>query len=330
MQLQNILVSTEEAKAMIESGAKLCIAGDEEAMTQLPKGDWIGGTIPYFMAEEGGCFSKEKVFVTDVTPVANNIKIHTFTSETISNFTNKRFSNGFTYIIVPGLSEIHSTYALLTHNMNDIMDQPVFGWVSGIDLAELGQKSPKIINGRDLEILDNEAIAMYIELPEEKTAQIDIINIFEQDKQSPTFIFKDSGFSAIECTIDGEEQNLKAFIEQTGTNTQLPLVADYSGAPINISFQGFDDKNSNTQFYAPVQKGIAYKLAYPIPNYIEKFASYAKNLDSDSIATSCNCILNYLYAELEGKKTGDIKGPITFGEIAYILVNQTLVYLRIE
>ena len=45
---------------------------------------------------------------------------------------------------------------------------------------------------------------------------------------------------------------------------------------------------------------------------------------------SCNCILNYLYSELEGKKTGGITGPITFGEIAYQLLNQTMVYLTIE
>lgn len=37
-----------------------------------------------------------------------------------------------------------------------------------------------------------------------------------------------------------------------------------------------------------------------------------------------------MYAHLEGKKTGAIKGPMTFGEIAYILLNQTMVYLTFE
>ena len=44
---------------------------------------------------------------------------------------------------------------------------------------------------------------------------------------------------------------------------------------------------------------------------------------------SCNCILNYLYGELEGKVTEGMYGPVTFGEIAYQLLNQTLVYVRI-
>jgi hypothetical protein len=37
-----------------------------------------------------------------------------------------------------------------------------------------------------------------------------------------------------------------------------------------------------------------------------------------------------LYSELEGKKTASIIGPITFGEIAYQLLNQTLVYAEIQ
>lgn len=44
---------------------------------------------------------------------------------------------------------------------------------------------------------------------------------------------------------------------------------------------------------------------------------------------ACNCILNYLYSELEGKKVPTMLGPMTFGEIAYQLLNQTLVYLTI-
>ena len=43
---------------------------------------------------------------------------------------------------------------------------------------------------------------------------------------------------------------------------------------------------------------------------------------------SCNCILNYLYGGLEGKHTGSVYGPITFGEIAHLLLNQTLVQLK--
>ena len=42
-----------------------------------------------------------------------------------------------------------------------------------------------------------------------------------------------------------------------------------------------------------------------------------------------NCILNYLYCELEGRKIPPYYGPVTFGEVAYQLMNQTLVYCEI-
>ncbi len=52
--------------------------------------------------------------------------------------------------------------------------------------------------------------------------------------------------------------------------------------------------------------------------------------DIGAVAFSCNCILDDLYSELAGKRTGIFTGPVTFGEIAYQLVNQTLAYLVVR
>lgn len=81
--------------------------------------------------------------------------------------------------------------------------------------------------------------------------------------------------------------------------------------------------------YAPVFPLVEYKIALPVQNYEKQFeVELSKNNVTPFF--SCNCILNYLYANLEGKKTGDIVGPMTFGEVAYILLNQTMVYITIE
>jgi hypothetical protein len=45
---------------------------------------------------------------------------------------------------------------------------------------------------------------------------------------------------------------------------------------------------------------------------------------------SCNCVLNYLHGQLEGRHTGALLGPMTFGEIAYQLLNQTLVHVSVS
>ena len=52
--LSQVLVDPREAAALIEGGAYLTIAGAEAVLAGLPKGNWIGGTIPYFMTQEGG------------------------------------------------------------------------------------------------------------------------------------------------------------------------------------------------------------------------------------------------------------------------------------
>jgi hypothetical protein len=80
-------------------------------------------------------------------------------------------------------------------------------------------------------------------------------------------------------------------------------VADYFGALVNISFQDIDKINKKVNLYAPVFKGVQYKLAAPIKDYVQSFTSQIKGLETESIVFSCNCILNYLYCDLEGKKT---------------------------
>jgi hypothetical protein len=123
------------------------------------------------------------------------------------------------------------------------------------------------------------------------------------------------------------ERSFADYIAENGIDTKLPLVGDYSGNGVNISFKAIE--NGTVNFYAPVFTGIKYRIAKPISNYAEEFNNHLTDfLDADSVF-SCNCILNFLYGELEGKSIVGFRGPITFGEIAYQLVNQTLVYISV-
>lgn len=40
-------------------------------------------------------------------------------------------------------------------------------------------------------------------------------------------------------------------------------------------------------------------------------------------------MLNHLYSGLEGLRTEDLDGPMTFGEAAYQLLSQTIVYVAL-
>jgi hypothetical protein len=76
--------------------------------------------------------------------------------------------------------------------------------------------------------------------------------------------------------------------------------------------------------------GFRYKLAKPVGDYVSHFQDEVPEGVGDKLVFACNCILNYLYAGLEGRKTAQFTGPVTFGEIAYQLLNQTMAYLTIE
>lgn len=107
----------------------------------------------------------------------------------------------------------------------------------------------------------------------------------------------------------------------------MPLVANYAGTLINVLFQPVDPKAGTVAFYAPVFPGTECRLAAPQEDYGKTFAAQVGSAGQGSY--SCNCILNYVYGDMGGKLTAGFTGPVTFGEIAYVLLNQTLVKLDI-
>lgn len=325
----NKLCTIKEVIELINAHKTLVLAGNEDVLKDLPTGNWIGGTIPYFMDTTGGTFSKNKIFVTDLSSIRKDFKICVYNKETLNELINDRYANGFTYLLVPAFSEMHKSYAISAENTQGLYDAPIVGWVTGIDLEELGSKTPKVIDGRSKEVLDDNVVALHIKLEEGKYANLEILNIFQQGS-GDELMFKDEGFECTTCLVNGKETNFAEYLTQNNIDIRLPLVADYSGANINISVQDVNTVRKEVKFYAPLRKDVVYKIAEPVDDYMNNFLKIVPNGQNDQIIMSCNCILNYLYSELEHKKTGNMTGPITFGEIAYVVVNQTMVYLSVE
>lgn len=316
--------SVTEVSKEIESGKALLLAGDENQLRKLPKGNWIAGTIPYFMTKDGGTISKEKIYCTEIPQESSCESIIGYSDTTVGNVTADACDNGFSFIIIPATSPVHVKYASDAPDFKNIFETPILGWISGVLLDDLGKISPKVFNGKTGEAMDDKAIVMHCSLPAGKLAQIGIVNVFKQGS-GDSIKFTKEGFSAGTCLIGGSEQNLAEYIKNKNVDTKLPLVANYSGANVNVSIQDVEEDNVN--FYAPVFREVEYKFAEPVSNYVEHFQdALPKGVHA---AFSCNCILNFLYSELEGKVTEGMYGPITFGEVAYQLLNQTLVYLEI-
>ncbi|MBN1782030.1 hypothetical protein JW948_12935 [bacterium] len=323
-----MFLNTSQTAQKIIEGRTLYIAGDENLLRQLPKGEWIGGTISYFMTEQGGQISREKLFVQEQDPCVSRSTIKWYDDSNLENIVRDSPDQGFSIVIIPATSPVHIKYAEKAPDYEDLFYKQIIGWISGIHLDDLGSVTPKVMNGLTGELSDQKAVVLHAVLPDYKIASIGIINIFTQGSGEP-FRFSQKGFQVKNCLINGTETGFADYLIENQIDIRLPLVANYHGAMVNVSFQGIDDKTKTVNFYAPVFRDIEYKIAAPVGDYVQMFQSRLPGNLLNPVF-SCNCILNFLYSELEGKKTGNITGPITFGEIAYQLLNQTMVYLSIQ
>lgn len=301
------------------------MAGDEKVLKKLPKGNWIGGTTPYFLAESNGQFNQEKIYVDEIATPGTNFKIVTYDIDTIKNISVDSFDNGFTTVIIPAFQEIHSYYGLHAQNFEGMYMTPLIGWIAGMDLGS--SDVPKTYNGILGEENIDKIVAIHIELPSHQTASVSILNIFEQD-ETHTIEFLEDGFSCQEVLIDGNKVNLAEYVGENNINIQLPIISNYSGAKINVSFREVNAETKTTVFYAPFFKGRIYTFSKNVEDYVTEFKENIPQLENP-VQFSCNCILNYLYGELENKNI-NFYGPITFGEVGYVLLNQTLTYLVVE
>jgi len=319
-----MLMRFDDVSKKIAEGSLLHIAGTEDLIKKLPKGSWIGGSTEYFMSENGGKVSDDLLFVT--TFPYSEFTIKSYDEKNIADVTADAYDNGFSIVIIPFDSAVHKEYASRAAEFEGMFIKNIAGWISGLNLSKSGQ-TPIAVNGLTGEAYSGKAAVLHIRVPDDKTVTIGVINIFSQDENSPVIEFTEEGFSAKKCLVDGKETVFADYITQKNIDTKLPLVGDYSGNGVNISFKSIGSGLVN--FYAPVFSGIKYRIAKPICDYACEFNSQLANFKDVQAVFSCNCILNFLYGELEGKNIDAFAGPITFGEIAYQLVNQTLVYVAV-
>lgn len=322
------LCSISDANALIDAGKRLHAAGDQAALAKLHRGAWIGGTIPYFLTEAGGVADREQVFVTELPESVTGAEIALISKDQLARVASQAPENGFSLVILPGMSDVHSTYARYADRLPKLYNKPIVGWVSGVHLDDLGKIKPKVVNGKTGEFSSERLAVLRASLPRSQIAKIGIVNVFRQGT-GDTIVFNETAFSGAACLINGATANFFDYVKEAKLDLRLPLVANYSGEMINVSFQGLDEASRSVKFYAPILKGVEYRQAAPIGDYRAAFAGHLKDLGI-SPAFSCNCILNYLYGNLEGKQHIPIGGPATFGEIAYVLLNQTMVYLTVN
>lgn len=321
-----MFITLEETKKLINNGSILHIAADECLLQQLPKGNWIAGTTPYFITEDGGITCKDKLFVNEISSAAD-FKTTVYDKNNVFDITKNAYPNGMSFLVMPFASEVAVFYAREAPNTEDLLMTPIVGWISGFDLSTDG--CARVYDGVTGSSYTDKAVALHICLPDDKLSSLGIVNIFSVNENDTKIEFTEDALSVKQCLVNGKEVVFADYIAKNNIDIKLPLVADYNSVLINVSIKSVSEENKTVDFYAPVFAGKEYRFASHINDYAESFASHLKDFENIKPVFSCNCILNYLYGELDGKATPPFAGPVTFGEVAYQLLNQTLVYAEI-
>ncbi|WCL82389.1 hypothetical protein PPO43_04655 [Saprospira sp. CCB-QB6] len=323
---KNQLISPERCAQWISEGRTLIVAADAALLQQLPKGNWIGGSIPYFMSEEGGALLRDQVFVTDLTTEIENFSIKAYRAEDLEQMLADRPVNGFCYLLMPAFQDVQATYALEISQNISLFDVPTLGWVTGVAWGEA--TAPIVVNGQDGTVYLDQLVALHAHLPAEKYAELSIVNIYEQN-EGPDIQFLQDGYQAEYCLIDGERQNFLSYLQTHQIDLDYPLVGDFAGAELNTSIYQAEEGAQAVNFASPVFQSQTYRFA---KNIADRQASFRSKLPpkTESTLLAYNCVANFLQLSQNENYTKDYTYPFTFGEIAYLVLNQTMVILDIK
>src|SRR5881397_2481364 len=148
------------------------VAGDERLLARLPRGNWVGGTIPYLMTDEdGGVTTRDSLMVQELLRDERAApRISAYDKGTIARVTQDAPAHGYTFRMMPAFSEVHLAYGKDAPHFKDLFAHP----------NVLGKERPKVFNGKTGEVMADKALACHVSLPAGKTADVEIVNIFER------------------------------------------------------------------------------------------------------------------------------------------------------
>ena len=328
---------------MINEGRVLLLAGAEQDLATLPEGCWIGGTVGYFVTPKGGVTAQDVLFYTDFTKLADGAAWRSFDANNIHEIAQFYPENGFALLLLPGFSEILGEVAGRIMEYEGLYNVPLMGWVSAVAMEGmpkiLPRGGPKIFAGGPSAESERAAV-LYVSLPPRCFAQLHIANLFMPGDGPDIKFLEPDLYNAKDCLIGGTRQNLAHYMAAQNLDRRLPLVADHEGALLNLSILRRDARAGCVSFLAPVSTSLTYRFAESVTDYPAEFLHATADIDLHQAAHSCICMLHYFFAGLDNapgprdtKKLRlpgpPIVAPVTFGQIAYTILNQTLTSLTI-
>ena len=316
------LFTPDEVSSMILDGNNLLLAGDAKLLSQLPAGNWIGGSTPFFILHpENRTTSFDKIFVNRLPDFVTKAEIKEYNETNIQSIFKDGPQNGFTVLIMPFMSPVAMEYALNATHYENFAAHPVCGWLTGLPLDIILTEKSHSASGAVPCISTDKAFAMHITLPESKYAEIHTFNPYIQG-DGDSIQFETDSIVVTDAIINGEKRNFAEYLRGIGYDLLMPLVANYSGTMMNIVIANISE--NYVPLSAPAFKFVEYRLAKIDDNIVEP------TLMGDKIVFSVTCIGNFIQPDICAQYLKKMNGPVVYGEIAYQQIGQTTVYVTVD
>ena len=282
---------------MIAAGKSLILAGSAPALSQLPTGNWIGRSIPYFMDKEGGVNSESRIFVTEVPARATGAAIRAYSAEELSRLYSDAPANGFSFLLVPNGAPFLAVFASHAQDCEGFLLKPIVGLGYGRGCVGAGEGGGNgdgwAFAGLVVPVCPGHARCFACE-PGCRTRDREHLQAWVW-RHAEFFGGRDSPRGI--ALINDRPANLARYIARKGIDTRLPLTADYCGSIINVSLQAVEAGSDTVRFYAPVFPGVEYRFAEPVADYAAAFAKALPH--GDDLA-----VLVQLHSELSVRRAG--------------------------
>lgn len=327
--MKNGLYSKEKVIEFIKQGRIMHLCGNENTLKDLPKGNWIAGMTPYFM-DNVGKICGNMIYVDDFSFIAEECETVTFDETNISEIAKRnKYANGFIFVVLPIDSPVYYTFASHSLEYANIYDNPVVGYVSSTLLEEYGQKQPKVAIGSEGVLYGDKAAVMYVKISDRLRVRAEIMNFDTIDDATPSLLFPKTGFAQNDCLIDGKPGNIASYLEAVkGKIGHYPqLITSQNGALVNRDVKSVNVETGEAVFFSPAYEGDVYYIVKPNNDYL---ATFNRRLGRKTDVIACmSCTSYFLQGDFEYRHV-DFNGVYTFGEIAYQLLNKTIVTLEVD
>lgn len=157
-------------------------------------------------------------------------------------------------------------------------------------------------------------LVVHAALPLGVAAQVNCYNAFEPDPESPEITFAKKEFIIDVAQIDGQDRAFGTWLAEMGADLSLPLVANFAGTAVNTVIHQVQGDGS-VLLGAPSLPGLTYRLG----RRAAKILPEAMGIGGARL---------YMSDELPSDPRV-LPVPATFGQIAYILMTQTITQLAI-